>query len=206
MAKGKSTFDVFLISYSHRDAAVSADIARVLRSYDLSVFTVTEVINTGQSFEDMIWEAMSESQALVAIIPETDPSASIAFELGAAKAWNKPIYAVASNPATVRLPVGLQGMMIYPPSRIEEIAQEIKKASGLLSEADQAVLIEEYHRIGVPVDQLLLQPKQVSTLTKQFKKRTKRNVAAEELLRTLLRLRKRGELRPSNTSKRPEAR
>ena len=108
MAKGKPTFDVF-ISHSHRDAAVSADIARVLRSYDLSVFTDTDV-DTGQSFEDMIWEAMSESQALVAIIPETDPSASIAFELGAAKAWNKPIYAVASNPATVRLPVGLQGM------------------------------------------------------------------------------------------------
>ena len=203
MAKGKSTFDVF-ISHSHRDAAVSADIARVLRSYDLSVFTDAEV-GTGQSFEDMIWEAMSESQALVAIIPETDPSASIAFELGAAKAWNKPIYAVASNPATVRLPVGLQGMMIYPPSRIEEIAQEIKKASGLLSEADQAVLIEEYHRIGVPVDQLLLQPTQLSTLTKQFKKRAKRNVAAEELVRTLLRLRKRGKLRPSNTSKRTKA-
>ena len=53
--------------------------------------------DTDQSFENLIWEAMSESQALVAIIPETDPSASIAFELGAAKAWNKPIYAVASN-------------------------------------------------------------------------------------------------------------
>jgi hypothetical protein len=153
----------------------------------------------------MIWEAMSESQALVAVIPETDPSASIAFEVGAARAWNKPIYAVAANPANVRLPLGLQGVIIYPPSRIEEIAQEIKKGSGVLSDADQPVLIEEYHRIGVPVDQLALQPKQLSTLTKQFKKRVKRNVAAEELVRTLLRLRKRGELRPSSASKRPKA-
>ncbi len=96
-------------------------------------------------------------------------------------------------------------MTIYPPSRIEEIAQEIKKASGLLSEVDLAVLIEEYHRIGVPVDQLLLQPKQLSALTKHFNKRAKRNVGAEELVRTLLRLRKRGTLRPSHTSKRPKA-
>ena len=134
MAKGKSTFDVF-ISHSHRDAAISAEIARVLRSYDLRVFTDAEV-GAGQNIEDVLWEAISESQALEAIIPETDPSASISLELGAARAWNKPIYAVASNPATVRLPVGLQGMTIYPSSRIEEIAQEIKKASGLLTEAD----------------------------------------------------------------------
>jgi hypothetical protein len=199
MTKPKTTFDVF-ISHSHRDAAISAELARVLRSYDLRVFTDAEIV-AGQSIEDVIWEAMSESQALVALIPDGDPSAWIAFELGAAKAWNKPIFAIASNPAAPRLPVGLHGMMIYPPSRIDEIAQEIKKMSGLLSDADQQILIEEYHRVGVPVDQLLLQPKQLSRLTKQFKKRAKRNVASEELVRTLLRLRKRGALRPSNVSK-----
>jgi hypothetical protein len=203
MAKEKSSFDVF-ISHSHRDAAVTADIARVLRSYDLSVFTDAE-IETGQSFEDMIWEAMSESQALVAVIPESDPSALIAFELGAAKAWNKPIYAVASNPSAVRLPVGLQGMTIYPPSRIEEIAQEIKNAPVVLSDTDHAVLIEEYHRIGVSVDQLLLQPNELSNLTRQFEKRTKRHVPAEELVRKLLRLRKQGKLRSSHTRKRSKA-
>src|SRR5580704_7264515 len=97
MPKAKTTIDVF-ISHSHRDAAISAELARVLRSYDLRVFTDAEVVG-GQSIEDAIWEAMSESQALVALIPEGDPSAWIAFELGAAKAWNKPIFAIASNPA-----------------------------------------------------------------------------------------------------------
>jgi len=203
MAKGKSAFDVF-VSHGPRDAAISADIARVLRSYDLRVFTDAE-LGAGQTTEDVLWEAISESQAFVTVIAETDPSASTALELGAAKAWNKPIYAVASNPATARLPVGLKGMTIYPPSRIEEIAQEIKKASGLLSDVDLAVLIEEYRRIGVPVDQLLIQPTLLSTLAKHFNKRTKRNVGAEELVRTLLRLRKRGTLRPSNTNKRPKA-
>ncbi|MGO9467959.1 MAG: toll/interleukin-1 receptor domain-containing protein [Isosphaeraceae bacterium] len=203
MPEKKLSFDVF-ISHSHRDAAVSAEITRVLRSYDLKVFMDADV-GVAQAVEDLIWEAMSESQALVAVIPETDPSAWSAFELGAAKAWNKPIYAVATNPATARLPVGLHGVTIYPPSRIDEIAQEIKKASGSLTDSDEAILIEEYHRIGVPVDQLVLEPKQLSTLTKQFKKRTKRHAAAEELVRALLRLRKRGRLRQLHTTNRPEA-
>src|SRR5947209_5323574 len=140
MAKDKATIDVF-ISHSHRDTAISAELARVLQSYDLRVFTGPEAI-AGQSIEDSIWEAMSESQAFVAVIPETEPSAWIAFELGAAKAWNKPIYAVASNPAAARLPAGLHGMTIYSPSRIEEIAQEIERSLGMLSETDQAMLIE----------------------------------------------------------------
>ena len=83
---------------------------------------------------------------------------------------------------------------IYPTSRIEEIAQAIKESSNSLSELDQSVLIAEYGRIGVPVDQLVLQPQHLSQLTSEFRKRTKRNVAAEELVRTLLRLRKSGKL------------
>ncbi len=74
MAKGKSTFDVF-ISHGPRDAAISANIARVLRSYDLKVFTDAEV-GAGQTMEDVVWEAISESQAFVTVIPETDPVAS----------------------------------------------------------------------------------------------------------------------------------
>jgi hypothetical protein len=194
MPKEKTTFDVF-ISHSHRDKKVAADLARVLQSYDLRVFTDTQAVVGGQKIEDAIWEAMSESQALVALIPEGTPSAWIAFELGAAKAWNKPTFVIASNPAASQLPVGLQGMTIYPPSRIDEVAQEIKKMSGLLSDDDQRVLVEEYQRIGVPVDELLLQPKQLSRLTSQFKRRAKRHVASEELVRMLLRLRKRGGLR-----------
>ncbi len=192
MVKGNTSFDVF-ITHNHRDAAISTDLARILRSYDLKVFTDAEVV-VGENTENAIWEAMSESHALVAVIPETDSSASFTFEIGAAKAWNKPIFAVASSP-TARLPAWLKGLTIYPPSRIEEIAQEIKKLSGSLSESDRASLVEAYRNIGVSVDQLMLQPEQLSELTRQFQKRTKRTVAAEELVRTLLRLRKRGKLR-----------
>ena len=203
MAKGKPIYDVF-ISHTHRDTEFSAEIARVLRSYDLKVFTDIQSVS-GERIEDALWEAMAESQALVAVIPEGESSAWIAFELGAAKAWNKPIYAIASNPASARLPTGLQGLTVYSSSRIDEIAQEIKRSWGSLSESERAVLIDEFRRIGVPVDQLALQPWQLSRLTKQFKKRTKRQVASEELMRTLLRLRKTGALRTGDRQKRPKA-
>ncbi len=75
MAKGKTTFDVF-VSHGQRDAAISAEIARVLRSYGLKVFTDAEV-GADEAVEDVLWEAISESQAFVTIISETDPSALV---------------------------------------------------------------------------------------------------------------------------------
>jgi hypothetical protein len=193
MNKTEPSCDVF-ISHSWRDASFATDIAHILQSYGLKVITNADVAASEQ-FENVLWDAIVESQAFVAVIPETEPSASTSFELGAAKAWNKPIYAVASNASTTRLPAPLTGMVIYSPSRVEEIALEIKRSSESLSDSEKSVLIDEFHRIGQPVDELMLQPKLLSKLTKQFQKRTKRQIAAEELVRLLLRLRKTGSLR-----------
>ena len=203
MAKDHSTVDVF-ISYAQQDATLSADIARVMESYDLSVFTEAK-LESGANLENAIWEAISESQALVTVISEFSLTAWMAIEVGAARAWNKPIYAVASNPAAARLPAGLQGITIYPFSRVEEIAQEIKRASTPLSETNQAVLIDEYQRLEIPLDLLSLQPKLLSTLASQFRKRTKKRLSSEELLRTLMRLRKQGTLRSPTPKKRTKS-
>lgn len=194
MAKAKPTYDVF-ISHSRQDKELVADIARVLRSYDLQVFTDAEIPSAGR-IEDAIWDAMAESQALVAVISEDEPSASMAFEMGAARAWNKPVYGIVSNRSATRLPAALHGLLVYPPSRIEEVAQEIKRSSESLPDSEIEMLAAEYHQIGVPVDQLALQPHRLSELAKRFQKRTKRQVPGEHLLRILLRLRKRGTLPP----------
>src|SRR5579871_1819480 len=196
MAKDKSTYDVY-ISYSRQDKKLSLEIGRILQSHGLQVFTDSEMM-AGRHIEETLWEAMAECQALVVVIPEIGPSAWIAFELGAAKAWNKPIYPIAANPASASIPVGLQGIVIYPPSRADEIAEEIKASAKSLTVTEEKLLVEVYHGIGVPVDQLLLRPKQLVMLTKQFERVAKRHVASEELLRNLLRLRKRGALGPSN--------
>lgn len=193
MAKANPTCDVF-VSHSRRDAVLAAEIVRIMESYELNVFTDAG-LTVGEDVEDKLWDAIAESQAFVAVVPETERSAWLAFELGAASAWNKPVYAIASNPSSTHFAVPLGGIIVYTPSRIEEIAQDIKRSLGSLSDSEKSVLIHEYQRIGVPVDQLLLQPKHLSRLTRQFHKRTKRQVSPEELVRSLLRMRKQGVLR-----------
>jgi TIR domain len=200
MEKTKAVSDVFL-SYSAADAKFAGDIARILQLFELSVFD-KNAMAPGKGFEEAVWEAMAESQALVMVVSTAPLSASTLFELGAAQGWNKPVYVVATDPASMHLPSFLRGMPVYPFSRIEDLAREIKSAAASLSDSETAVLIQEYERIGETVDQLLLQPAQLSKLTRQFKKRAKRQVAPEELLRTLLRLRKRGALRAAARKKR----
>jgi TIR domain len=202
MTKLKTTYDVF-VSHSQREAGFASDIARIMQGYGLKVFTGAE-ISVGEPIEDTIWEALAESQAFIVVVPDNEQNMFPAFELGAAKAWNKPVYAIASNPSASSLPTSLQGTVVYPPSRIEEVAQKIKQSLASLSESETSVLIDEYLRIGEPVDHLLLQPQLLSKLTKQFQKRSGRQVAAEELVRMLLRLRKRGDLRPVKGRKAPK--
>lgn len=203
MIKVKTIYDVFL-SRSQRDAEFAEEVTRIMQSYGLKVFTSAE-ITKGEQIEDALWEAMAESQAFVVIISESEPSALAIFELGAAKAWNKPVYAIAFNPSSTQLAAPFHGLAIYPPSRVEEIAQEIKRSLETLSDSERSVLIDEYFRVGVPLDQLMLQPSYLSRLTKQFRKRTKRQIASEELVRMLLRLRKKGDLREPKAKKVPKA-
>jgi hypothetical protein len=194
VAKSSTAYDVF-VSFQSQDAGVAAEVRDILGSFGLRVFTVLDATTTNRA-EDLIWDAIAESQAFVAIVPEKETSASIAFELGAAKAWNKPIYAVASEPTSTRFPTYLHGIDLFPVSRVDEIAREIIESLRSLSEPEQAILVEEYHRVGIPVDQLLLEPKQLSKLAKQFQVKTNRHVSTEEIARMLLRLRKKGSLRP----------
>ncbi len=198
MVKANQTYDVF-ISHSHQDTQSGQEIARILRSYDLQVFTNAE-IPVGAKLEDAIWDAMAESHAMVAIISEGEPSAWLVFEIGAARAWNKPVYGIVSNPSSTRLPAALHDLRVYPASRIDEVAQEIKRSSESLSDSEIESLVDAYRRTDVSVDQLALQPQRLSELTKQFQKQTGRQAPGEQLLRILLRLRKQRALPPISKS------
>lgn len=193
MANDK-TFDVFL-SHDQRDAKLAAAIAEVFRSAGLTAFAPAERASSEEG-GDAMWDAMAESRALVAVISDTEAiPPNTTFELGAAKAWNKPIYAIATGGSSAGLPAVLRGAHVYPPSRIEQVAQEIRRTSDELSDVERAILLEEFGRLGCSVDQLAFEPKQLGRLARQFEKRAKRHVAPEELVRLLLRLRKRGALR-----------
>lgn len=73
MIKRKPTYDVF-VSHSARDTEFSVEVARILGSHGLTVFVDADIA-AGDVAEEAIWDAMAESQAMVAVISESEPSA-----------------------------------------------------------------------------------------------------------------------------------
>lgn len=191
MAGKKPTYDVF-ISHSAKDTSLAEGIAETLQAHGLQPFTPFN-LPLGTNIEEALWQAMAESQALVVVISTPEPSANIGFEIGAALAWGKPIYVIVTDPATTqlsRMVLGAPGVQLYPPSRIDEVAEQIKQAQDDFTAEEIKELIKEYRNIGLSVDRLALDSGRLSELARNFHKRTKRQVPGERLLWLLLRLRK----------------
>lgn len=193
MATAKTTYDVFL-SHSHRDTAFARQIAETLQAYDLNVFFDADEVALGDKYEEVVWEAMADSGALVTIIPEGPASSWMAIEMGAAKAWNKPVYAIAAKPEDARSLSAFHNVQIFPPSRADEIAIQVKRSLESLGEEETQALKAAYERVGVTVDRLASQPKDLGRLVELYTKTTGVVVSGERLLWMLMRLRKQGQL------------
>ncbi|MEX0728324.1 MAG: hypothetical protein WD065_18785 [Planctomycetaceae bacterium] len=191
------------IAYEHRDEKVAEKITEVLQSYEFSVFRGMNETE-GSVDENSVWEAMAESRAVVAVIPDDATLSAMAFELGAATAWNKPIYGVTSRTTLAQMPHAWRNMKLFPMSRIDEVAQLILRSSQPISEHEVEQLSECYVKIGIPADQLALQPNSLAELVRKFNKMTKRQMSGEEVLSLLLRLRKRQAL-PSLKMRSPKS-
>jgi hypothetical protein len=187
----KPTYDVF-ISHAFSDRQLAAEVANILTSQGLCVFMESLALEAGRSFEDAIWEAMAESRAFVAIISSSASWGWIAFELGAAKAWNKPIYAVTADASLTGMPPGFNDLKVFTMSRIYEMTQLIAQSAEPLSQHDKNALLEAYVQVGVPLDQLASQPHQFGRLIQAFNRNSKRRLAGEQVMSLLLRSRKQG--------------
>jgi len=201
MTTNKTTFDVF-ISYSHASYETAKEVAEILRSRGITVYYNSKDSPIGSNIEDITWEAMAESHALVVVLPEQVNSPWLTFELGAAKAWNKPIYAVSAFSSHQNLPVLLRNIEILPISRAEEIADSISSTTQPLTQEDIQNLFICYSESGLSVDQLLTQPKQLSRLVNLFNKKCSKHMSGEQVMCHLLRLRKQGSLPSLKKSKR----
>src|SRR4051812_48725087 len=111
----------------------------------------------------------------------------MAIEIGAARAWNKPIFVVITEPSFTRVPAALSGTRAYPPTRIGDVIEAVKLSGQQLTDEDRALLAEVFQAIGVSVDKLALDPKHLRELVKRFNMRTHKNVPGERLLSELLR-------------------
>lgn len=201
MKRNDATYDVF-IAFDHRNLATAKGVAETLRSYGLEVLLDTQQLPPGDKFEDALWQAMAESYALVVVLPEGEGSGWISFALGAAKAWNKPIYAVSDVSTHAVVPATLRNHEIFPVSRLSEVALSIVRSSNPLSAAEIELLGNLYQKRGVSADQLLSHPQHLGKLADDFNAASGRQMAGEELMRHFLRLRKRG-LLPSLSQRRP---
>jgi hypothetical protein len=202
MAKTDKPFDVF-ISYSAPDAALVLEVANRFRAADLEAFTHADPL-TGPIDGDLLWEALAESRAWLAILSPSGLTPSMAIEFGAARSWNKPIYAVATDPASTRPPRALSGIRLDSIGRLPDIIQDIKANVRQLSDEDRDFLAQLYAEKGIGADQFALHPEELEDLAERFHKARGKNVPGERLLSELLRLRKQGmlpKIRPSHRSR-----
>lgn len=193
MTTHSKTYDVF-ISHSAGDAPLAAELARDFRASGLEAMTGME-ISPGGEVSKTLWEALAESWALVVILSPLGPTPSMGIEIGAARAWNKPMFVLVTEPSSTRLPPYMAGIKVYPATRIEDVVDAIKVSGQQLSEEDRSLLATLFGEIGASVDQLALEPKQLQELVTRFTARSGKAVSGERLLSELLRLRKRGLLR-----------
>jgi hypothetical protein len=187
MAKRNRLCDIF-IANSPSDTALATEIASACRASGLEAITNAE-LPPGLDTSDELWEALAESRALIVILPRSGPTDSMWIEIGAVRAWNKPIFGVLTDPLH-HPPTGLSGIPFYVPGRMDELINSVKATDRNVSETDSLILAEVYEEIGASVDQLILDPKLRQRLVRRFTTRAKKTVSEERLLSELLRMRK----------------
>jgi nucleoside 2-deoxyribosyltransferase len=193
MSAQTTTYDVFL-SHSLSDAALAQTVERALSEGGLSVFNPMR-IDAGSTAQDIVRQELAATTALVVVVsPQHDVSASTAVELGAAMAWNKAIYVVATEPAAARMPEFLRGFPTYPLSRLEDAVGAVRRSMERLSPHEQSILLDIYAQMKLPADRIVGDPATVDQSAREFNSRSRRNVPAERLVQELLRLRKAGSL------------
>jgi hypothetical protein len=194
------TYDVF-ISHAAADSGVAREVAESLESAGLQTFHAG-TLKGGADISEAIWEALAESRAVIAIVsPDVSAPARGMVEIGAAAAWNKPVFLLIHGPSSAKLPPPLSAYPVYPLSRLEEVIDAIRAAFEPLDEGERELLGQIYQNLGVPADQLSQSPKALRNLTTRFNKRTHKQLSGERLLSEILRLRKKGRLPRLRTSK-----
>ena len=193
MSVETTVYDVFL-SYSLTEGRAAELVERALREAGLNVFNHAHMAQ-GRDWEDVLRFALAECAAVVVVIdPERSPAHVTTLELGAAMAWQKPIYLVLADAATVALPSYLQRLPAYPLSQLDDAVQCVKGSVVGLSERERSALVSVYVENGIAVGELVGEPEHVDAIERQFNARRKKRVSGERLVQELVRLSKTGEL------------
>lgn len=187
------TIDVFL-SYNSRDREFAADVADQLKSKGLQPFYDASV-PAGQEISNAIWDAIAECHAFIAIVsPDSSPDAMGMVELGAATAWNKPVFVLLNGPASSRLPGGLESYRAYPRNRLDEILTQIRRNVEPITDDEREILSDIYRELSIPADRLGQSPRELQHVMNAFNAKANRQLSGTRLLSELLRMRKQSKL------------
>ena len=193
MATATRTYDVFL-SHSARDKDFAADVANRLQAEGLEPFYDAS-IQLGETVSQAIWDALAECHAFIVIVSsESSPDAMGMVELGAAAAWNKPIFVLLNGPASSRIPEALGNYRVYPRNRLDEVLTQIRRNFEPITDDEREVLKETYRELNIPADRLSQSPLELQQLVESFNEKTKKQLSGTRLLSELLRLRKQAKL------------
>lgn len=205
MAKSKKIYDA-VISYAMGDASFAEEVINACRINGLETFSIQNLPPAAR-FGDATREAIAESRALIIVLSSTGPTTAMLLEIGAALAWNTPIFTITTDPSSLaRLPAVLSKTPVYTIGRIEEVIAAIKASGEQLSDEDRKILAKLYVQSGAPVDQLAMEPQSLRKIVDKFRKGTGKAVEGERLLSEMLRMRKQGRLtfhRRGKTQARP---
>ncbi|MEZ6100295.1 MAG: toll/interleukin-1 receptor domain-containing protein [Pirellulaceae bacterium] len=200
-ATATPTFDVF-VSHSLRDREFAADVADRLKAEGLQPFHDASV-PLGQEISKAIWDALAECHAFIVIVsPDSTPDAMGMVELGAATAWNKPIFVLLNGPASSRIPKALESYQVYPRNRLDEVLTQIRRNLEPITDDEREVLTETYRELSIPADRLSQSPRDLQQLVSTFNAKTKKQLSGTRLLSELLRMRKQAKLPRLSTKRR----
>lgn len=192
MISARTDFDVFL-SHSASDAAIADVVDRRLNDAGLRVFSA-HGLKAGTTWPDAIRDALAESSAVVVLLtPASLRSSNLAVELGAALAWNKPIYPLLQDLKPEEVPVFLRQFQAVPLSRLDEVVKAIVGERRSLTDDDADKLIALYQQHNVSVDELIARPAELSSLARAFGRATGTSYSPEEVMQLLIRRRKQGD-------------
>jgi len=195
------TFDVF-VSHGSRDREFAADVSDRLQAEGLQPFDDASV-PVGQEISTAIWDALAECHAFIVIVSsDSKPDAMGMVELGAAIAWNKPIFVLLNGPATSPLPEALKSYRVYPRNRLDEVLTQIRRNLEPITDDEREVLTETYRELGIPADRLSQSPRELQQLVETFNAKTGKQLSGTGLLSELLRMRKQAKLPRLDTKRR----
>lgn len=192
MSRIKKTYDIFL-SYSLDLGGQARVIAKKFADAGLTVFDLSE-IGPHDNIVKETWQALAESWAVVVLIKPGTMPPSVAVEIGAASAWQKPVYILTEGRGEYHVPFCISKQEVFKISEIGKVVEMISDGLNPLSDEQKKALVNGYIKLRVPTDRLLMEPGSIESLKSTLWKESGIRISGERIMQELLRLRKRGKL------------